>query len=116
MLSVTVETVGNDVVLRCSGRLVRGEESKLLCAAIRNYEREVVVDLAEVTAIDAAGVGALVSLQAAGIYLKLMNPSARVATLLRLIGLGSVFEICDGPSIQGQFSENPAGPMVEVRA
>ena len=116
MLNVTVESIGNAVVLRCSGRLVRGEESALLCAAIRNHEHELFLDLGGVTAIDAAGVGALVSLQAAGIYLKLMNPSARVATLLRLIGLGSVFEICDGPSIQGPISQTADGRMLEARA
>jgi anti-anti-sigma regulatory factor len=34
-----------------------------------------VLDLTQVDAIDAAGIGALASLQAAGVYLKLMNPT-----------------------------------------
>ena len=94
MLTVPVHNLAGIVVLRCQGRLVRGEESALLCAAVRQYGREVVLDLTDVNSIDAAGIGALVSLQAAGIYLKLMNPSDLVRTLLRITGLRSVFEIC----------------------
>jgi anti-anti-sigma factor len=74
---------------------VRGEESALLCAAVRHYGREVVLDLTEVSTIDAAGIGALVSLQAAGLYLRLLNPTEPVRTLLRITGLRSVFEICE---------------------
>ena len=95
MLSVTTRNVDGTVVLRCQGRLVHGEESALLCAAVRHHGREVVLDLADVTAIDAAGIGALVSLQAAGVYLKLMNPSEAVREVLRLTGLEKVFEICE---------------------
>src|SRR6478672_7385165 len=98
MLSVTTRNVDGTVVLRCQGRLVHGEESALLCAAVRHHGREVVLDLADVTAIDAAGIGALVSLQAAGVYLKLMNPTEPVLTVLRLTGMDSLFEICGNVS------------------
>jgi len=95
VLTVTVHNLTDTVVLRCRGRLVHGEESALLCAAVRHYGSEIVLDLTQVSAIDAAGIGALVSLQAAGIYLKLMNPSEPVRTVLRITGLRSVFEICE---------------------
>ena len=95
MLAVTHRTVAESVILRCRGRLVRGEESALLCAAVGQHGRDVVLDLAGVTAVDAAGIGALVSLQAAGIYLKLANPTPSVRALLGIAGLRSVFEICD---------------------
>jgi anti-anti-sigma factor len=95
VLTVTVHNLTDTVVLRCRGRLVRGEESALLCAAVRHYGSEVVLDLAEVSTIDAAGIGALVSLQAAGIYLKLMNPTEPVRAVLGITGLRSVFEICE---------------------
>jgi len=48
--------------------------------------------------VDAAGVGLLVSLQAAGIYLKLMNPTKQVREILRVTNLESVFEISESQS------------------
>src|SRR5437879_13181752 len=99
MLTVTLHTVADTLVLHCHGRLVRGEESTLLCAAVHHHGRDVVLDLAGVTAIDAAGIGALVSLQAAGVYLKLMNPTEPVRAVLRLTGMEAVFEICDVRSV-----------------
>jgi len=102
MLTVYVENLTDAVVLHCRGRFVRGEESALLCAATRHHGQEVVLDLSEVSTIDAAGIGALVSLQAAGIYLKLMNPTEPVRAVLDLTGLRSVFEICGEQMSQGQ--------------
>jgi anti-anti-sigma factor len=110
VLTVTVHNLTDTVVLRCRGRLVRGEESALLCTAVRNYGSEVILDLTQVRAIDAAGIGALVSLQAAGIYLKLMNPSEPVRTVLRITGLRSVFEICEEQQSPEQIT--PAAPEV----
>jgi anti-anti-sigma factor len=98
MLTIATETVADTVVLHCGGRLVRGEESALLCAAVQHHGRDVVLDLADVSAIDAAGIGALVSLQAAGVYLKLMNPTEQVREVLRLTGLEKMFEICEAPT------------------
>ena len=100
MLTVTPHTVDNAVILSCEGRLVRGEESSLLCAAVQHDGCDVVLDLAGVTAIDAAGIGALVSLQAAGIYLKLMNPTEPVRAVLRLTGIEALFEIREAKSIE----------------
>jgi anti-anti-sigma factor len=100
MLTVTVKESGDEVVLQCQGRIVRGYESAVLCAALAHNERNVVLDLAGVDAIDAAGVGLLVSLQASGIYLKLRNPSERVLEVLRVTQLESLFEISDSPSTE----------------
>lgn len=91
------------VTLRCHGRIVRGEETKVLCAVLRRKVREITLDLREVTEIDAAGIGALVSLQAAGIYLTLANPTPTVREVLRLTKLDSVFEI-----IEAQRTSEPA--------
>ena len=65
MFNVRGENFDGQVLLHCEGRLVRGDETKLLCAALRQDRDQCIVDLREVTAVDAAGVGALVSLQAA---------------------------------------------------
>ena len=67
------------------------------------------LDLEEVSAIDAAGIGALLSLQAAGIYLKLVNPSQSVRAVLRLTGMASVFEICDELPIAEKSAASPNG-------
>jgi anti-anti-sigma factor len=96
VLTVTIDNLAELVVLRCHGRIVRGEESALLCAAVHHHGHDVVLDLAGVSAIDATGIGALVSLQAAGIYLRLMNPTEPVRKVLRLTGLEAVFEIGEG--------------------
>jgi hypothetical protein len=62
-----------------------------------------VLDLAEITAIDAAGVGILVSLRGwaktTGARLKLMNLPPGVEDLLELFNLRSAFEICSVPEM-----------------
>jgi anti-anti-sigma factor len=93
MLKVTIENLGDERVLRCTGRIVRGEETALSCAAMRQQKRNLILDLTEVEAIDAAGIGLLVSLQAAGIYLTLMNPTKQVRETLRVTQVDSLFEI-----------------------
>jgi anti-anti-sigma factor len=99
MLTVTVKDSDDGVVLYCQGRIVRGDETAILCAAVRQKGRNVNLDLTGVDAIDAAGIGSLVSLQASGIYLKLLNPSAQVREALRVTELDSIFEISDSPVI-----------------
>jgi anti-anti-sigma factor len=99
MLNITIQKLGDVSVFHCSGRIAAGEEERLR-AAVRNQARSrtIVLDLAEVTAIDAAGVGMLVSLrawsQASGSELKLMNLNSRVEKVLRLTKLRSAFEVC----------------------
>lgn len=113
MLNVTVEDLNNVVVLRCAGRIVRGEETALLCAAGKQHGRTVVLDLGRVDAIDAAGIGLLVSLQAAGIYLKLMNPNQNVRETLKLTHLDSIFEVCGPLSIQEMRAGSPLSGEIE---
>jgi anti-anti-sigma factor len=98
MLTVTAENIAGVVVLRCLGRIVRGHETSILCTALRQESRNVVLELSEVAAIDAAGVGALIALQAAGVYLRLLNPTQQVREVLRVTGLDSIFEICESRS------------------
>jgi anti-anti-sigma factor len=105
MLRVTVENRGDFVILHCVGRIVHGDEAAVLCPAVRQETRNVVLDLTQVDTIDAAGIGALVSLQAAGIYLKLMNPTKQVREILRITKLDSLFEIGES-----QLTPDTAGP------
>jgi anti-anti-sigma regulatory factor len=93
MLTVNVQDFEDDVILQCSGRILRGEETGILCAALAYSGRNVILDLAEVDAIDESGIGMLISLQAAGIYLKLVNPNDRVLEMLKVKQADSIFEI-----------------------
>src|SRR6266853_3249928 len=95
VLNVRVDSARDVVTVRCQGRLVRGQETALVCAVIRQHVRDIILDLSGVTAIDAAGIGALVSLQAAGTYLRLVRPSMAVRQVLRLTTLDSIFEISE---------------------
>ncbi len=98
MLNVTVERLDEAVVLHCAGRIVRGEETALLCAASRQHGRTIILDLENVEAIDAAGIGALVALQAAGIYVQLMNPNEHVRDILRITQVDSILETAAPPT------------------
>jgi len=72
---------------------------------MKHSSRIAVLDLAEITAMDAAGVGILVSLhwwaKTTGARLKLMNLTPRVEDLLELFSLRSTFEICSVPEMLG---------------
>ena len=100
MLQVVVEHSADTVILRCVGRIVAGDEAHVLQDAVANQadKRVVLLDLAGVTGIDAAGLGLLLFLQilscVAGFDLKLLCPSARVREMLEIAHLDSVFEIC----------------------
>ncbi len=98
MLTVTAKDSDDGVVLQCQGRIVRGDETAILCAAVGQHRRNIILDLTGVDAIDAAGIGSLVSLQASGIYLKLVNPTDQVREVLRVTQLESIFEISESRS------------------
>ena len=97
-MGVTIENSGNVAVLRCSGRIVAGEEAWALYNAVISLKnrRVVVLDLTTVSRVDARGLGVLVFLDqwacGAGVKLQLI-PSKPVQELLDLTGLHSLFDI-----------------------
>ena len=99
MLIVDVERTGDVVVVRCAGRIVRGEAVRALrSAAVSERDtRIVVLDLSEVEALDAGGLTALISLhhwtRERGVQLKLVNPQAFVRDMLNRTHLNVVFDI-----------------------
>src|SRR5438132_10166928 len=99
MLTTGIERKGSTTIVRCVGRIVVGKElSKLRDAVLCELgQQTIMLDFAAVEAIDAGGLGLLVFLHTCayglGSELKLMNPTQRVAELLRLTNLDSVFEI-----------------------
>src|ERR1700724_55217 len=100
ILTMTVKESDDGVVLQCQGRIVRGDETAVLCAAVRHEDRNVTLDLTGVDAIDAAGIGCLVSLQASGIYLTLLNPTEQVREVLKVTQLESIFEIREARAVE----------------
>jgi anti-anti-sigma factor len=102
MLTVTVKDFDDGVVLQCEGRIVKGHETAILCSAVQHAGRDVTLDLRKVDAIDAAGIGSLVSLQASGVYLKLLNPTEPVREVLRVTQLDSIFEICEAQDTEAR--------------
>ena len=108
-MNIIVESARDVVSVRCRGRLVRGQETALLCAVMQQPGRDIILDFSGVTEIDAAGTGALVSLRAAGIYLKLVGLSLAVHHVLRVTSLESLFEMSES-----ECNEQTPGPRIEL--
>jgi len=98
-LQIKFEQTSDVTVARCSGRLVRGEALHLLKDAVISLSglRVIVLDLSEVEMLDGGGLGMLVFLhkwaRAAGIPLKLVNPSSLVLEMLTRTKLTSVLHV-----------------------
>ena len=98
MLSVKTERAGDVVVVKCAGRIVRGQEYSLREAVTAEKgARIVVLDLTDVESLDAGGLNLLVSLHrwAEGnrSHLKLVNPRPFVYEMLTRTHLDCVFDI-----------------------
>ena len=99
MLRFRIEKLGDIAIIHCAGRIVFPYASELRTPLLRQLQtRTLVIDLADSIAIDASGLGLLVSLHSwakqTGTALKLMNVPPRVEQLLQLTKLKSEFEIC----------------------
>jgi anti-anti-sigma factor len=99
MLLVNIHNLENGVLLRCTGRIVAGEEVNILrsVALAHSDRKEIVLDLANVSTLDGAGMGVLAFLEgwtrSIGLRLRIQNPSAHVRELLELTNLDSVIEV-----------------------
>lgn len=99
MLTIDVEKSGDVAVVRCGGRIVRGEEVSTLRNAVINEKtsRIVVLDLSDVESVDAGGLTTLLSLhqwaRSRGVQLKLVNPSHFVYEVLTRTKLDRVLDI-----------------------
>jgi len=99
MLNFTAQRFGGIILFRCAGRFVSGDADRLSDAihAPANA-RAIVLDLAEISTIDAAGVGMLASVhgwaKSVGRRFKLMNLAPRVEEVIEITNLNSVLEVC----------------------
>lgn len=98
MLTVKTERAGDVVVVKCAGRIVRGQESILRNAVLsQKLARVFVLDLSDVEALDAGGLTLLVALhrwtEENSVHLKLVNPRPFVYDMLTRTHLDCVFDI-----------------------
>ncbi len=99
MLTIDIEKTGDVAVVRCNGRLVRGEEDHTLYTTVvaQKDSRIVVLDLSDVESLDADGLTTLLCLHqwalGRGVQLKLVNPSHFVHEVLIKTRLDRVFDI-----------------------
>lgn len=99
-LELQIVASANVAVVRCRGRLIYGPEVAELGRTLRQLlvtTKQIVLQMAEVTQIDSAGVGALgAAFMAAhnrGGTIRLAALSPRVSEVLRITGLERLFEV-----------------------
>ncbi len=98
MLTVRTERADDLAILKCNGRIVRGQEIVLESAVLeQKHARTILLDLSDVEALDAGGLTLLVSLhrwaEKANIHLTLVNPRPFVYEMLTRTHLDCVFDI-----------------------
>ena len=102
-LKTKTRQVDGIAVVDVSGRITLGEETKLLRETVQcllgGGQKEILLNLAEVSFIDSAGLGELVSaftsVRNRGGDLKLLQLTRRVDDLLQVTKLYTVFDISD---------------------
>lgn len=93
-LRFDLHSVGDVLVVRCQGRLIFGDGTHLLAATVGralSESRNALLDLGEVEAVDAAGLGLLADMAAlasdSGGEIRLCNVRGHIADLLALTHL-----------------------------
>jgi anti-anti-sigma factor len=98
MLNIHARKLGTIVVLGLQGQIVNGE-TEILRNAVQCLSEvsAIKLDLAQVTTVDAGGLGVLLTLreqvESKGIRFELMNLNERIGKVLELTRLDSVFQI-----------------------
>jgi anti-sigma B factor antagonist len=106
MFNLTRETLGHTTVLHCSGRIVFPDADALHTAVLQlPRSRKLVLDLADVILVDAAGLGIFVSLyhwaKRTKTELKLMNLSTKLQSLFEVTKLHLVLQSCSAQEMLG---------------
>jgi anti-anti-sigma factor len=105
MLVATAQRLGKITILHLTGPIVHGEPCSVLYNFVRNESasRTLVLDLAKVERIDAAGLGTLLEIRqwacASAIRLQLVNLPEPVERLLELTGLRRAFAYASVPDL-----------------
>jgi anti-sigma B factor antagonist len=102
-LKINTRKVDNVAVVDASGRITLGQETQLLRDTIQRLleegQRQVVLNLGDVSFIDSAGIGELVSAFTSarnrGGEMKLLKLTRRVRDVVQITKLYTVFDIRD---------------------
>ena len=102
-LEITPREVDHVTILDIRGRIILGDETDVLRAAVRDLiakgKKKIILNLADVDYIDSSGVGELVggftAVRNAGGDLKLLNLTTKVHDVLHVTKLYTVFDIRD---------------------
>ncbi len=104
MLSVSIQRIGTSALVSLVGSIVIGETAPLV-NALKSLDDvdTIVLDLAQVSKIDAAGLSELLRIREkarlGGIALKLRNVMKRVSEVLEITKLNSVFDVASEPEV-----------------
>lgn len=128
-LSLDSRFCGRVSVIKCSGKIVAGEESRTLEAALTRTLQDsnrVVLNVADVTRVDSSGMGLVVRflcrIKNNGGDFRLAGPQPFLRSLLDMTKLSSIFRVYDSeeeaivsflkePAVPGRDTP-PAGPLV----
>jgi anti-sigma B factor antagonist len=117
MLKIHARNLGTVAILCLQGKIVRSEIAALRRAVhSQSGVSAVVLDLAQVSTVDAGGLGVMLELreqtQSKGIDFKLMNVPKLVNDVLEITRLNSVFEVTSGAEILSVVSfDRPVSAM-----
>jgi anti-anti-sigma factor len=123
MLKVHARNLGNVAFLCLQGQIVNSDAETLRNAVHLQSEAQsdvstVVLDLARVSTVDAAGLGVMLELrqqvEAKGIGFKLMNVSKMVGRLLEVTRLDTVFEVTSGVEFFPAVSRRRPDSVMEL--
>jgi anti-sigma B factor antagonist len=102
-LTTSTRKVGEVTIVDIRGRIVLGEESAalrtLICELLKNGQKKILLNLADVSYIDSSGLGHLVStfssVRKQDGELKLLNLTNKVHDVLQITRLYTVFDVSD---------------------
>ncbi|MEP6911893.1 MAG: STAS domain-containing protein [bacterium] len=121
MLKVQAKNFGTVAILCLQGQIVNGE-TEILRNTVHSLSEvsAVILDFAQVTTVDAHGVGVMLALreqvEAKGIRFELMNVNQRISMVLKLTRLDSVFQIISPVERLPAFSPNQRAPVAAHEA
>jgi anti-anti-sigma factor len=120
MLKVHAKNLGTAAVLCLQGQIVIGDTETL-----RNFVQSlpetsaVILDLAQVTTVDAHGLGVMLELRQQmlerGIRFELMNVSEPMSRVLEITRLDSVFQITSGVEFFPQVAHDSRARVAALR-
>jgi anti-anti-sigma factor len=108
MLKVHAKRLNAVEVLSLEGQIINGDTEILRnVMELAADTREIILDLSNVTIVDAHGLGVLLQLReqtiSRGIHLELRNPSQPLFRIFEITRLNTVFDINDGIGFSPEF-------------